>query len=1212
MLPRTPQKVICIVSIAPRRAAALRLPSVPRGREERYSLSSCTTPPNGRRTASRAPSALVVLGCGVAVDGRGGSPGALARRVAAAARGLCAPRGPGRRRRRERRARVGGGGRGRRDGARARRLGVPERAIVRERCSLSTRDNARFSAEALARRGHRARRRVVTCDWHLPRAARAVRAEGVEVEGLPAASVTGAVGAPRVAVGAGAGRWALRRDAGVDGARRVGRRAPGARRPARRRGPAARPRRRRLRRPRRRPAPSRAPRIMRRARDVPARAPARPRPRRPPPRRARARAHPRCRRRAAPARPRRRRRRGRRLGAPTAWASRAAATRTRTCAPLAARLASLEPARPLGGAAVDARVALLRALGRCGGDVAEQTLRAWLRRADAAPPTLEAAAFALGDVASRRGSLSLESASAPCSTRRSGRRRSTRRSTRSAAPTRARERISRRACSPRRARRSARPGPARFFAVRALGARGARRGVGPRARAGLARTSRRPSAPRPRAARPSAQGRVRRGSPRRSPPSCRTSADALAGDLFGVLRVAAEAIGDDLPKKGESALWALARLEPGRGARRRRSRGAPRSCAAPRRRSSRAGAWDSDVLRGCDVADGEAGEAARLVALERGRAHPVAARRRGSSSRGASTRACARQPSTPSPATPSSATRRCPVLAEALASTAAGVVATAADVVHAHPERATSWPPASAAPRSTRTRRPPPPTRRASSTLASRRRCARPPSPTRGARTSSRRAPRCSTRRSPCTLDEARAVRPGGVPRPQRHRARARGQGARRRRRQGRRLPPARRAGRRSARGGGRRSGAPTRVVFETDAGTLGVPLRSRAAPVAATRFVALARSGFYTGVVVHRVVPGFVAQLGDRGGDGYGGSGDSLRCETSPVPFRALDVGVALAGRDTGLEPDLRHPGPPPAPRRRVRLGGPGRRGLERGRRRGRGARRPRGALIHLDGGALQWRHELRLAQSGRRHHRGERRHRCGARQASSGAAGASVALVARRAAASSSRSPPPRAARPCRRGGRHRAAPTSSRAASDAPRPLRPRRRLGEQRRPRHLAQRPRAHRRRRRRHDPRQRQVGALRHAGHRPALRASARAGTWSTSRRCSAACPFASFRSAYSAAKHALCSLTENLRMELAADIPEVRVTCVYPGVVYTDFGKNALGGGADSRTIPGGRPPSRSPRSSPAPSRPARRRRVLAARGRRARAPVLPRPRAGA
>ena len=65
-------------------------------------------------------------------------------------------------------------------------------------------------------------------------------------------------------------------------------------------------------------------------------------------------------------------------------------------------------------------------------------------------------------------------------------------------------------------------------------------------------------------------------------------------------------------------------------------------------------------------------------------------------------------------------------------------------------------------------------------------------------------------------------------------------------------------------------------------------------------------------------------------------------------------------------------------------------------------------------------------------------------------------------------------------------------------------------------------------------------------------------------------PYASFRSAYSASKHALNSLTENLRMDLAKDFPDVRVTCVMPGVVMTDFGLNALGGGIDSRSLPGG------------------------------------------
>jgi uncharacterized SAM-binding protein YcdF (DUF218 family) len=63
------------------------------------------------------------------------------------------------------------------------RLGVPARLVVRERSSLSTRDNARFAAAALARRGI-ARATVVTCAWHLPRAVALFRREGMEVDGF--------------------------------------------------------------------------------------------------------------------------------------------------------------------------------------------------------------------------------------------------------------------------------------------------------------------------------------------------------------------------------------------------------------------------------------------------------------------------------------------------------------------------------------------------------------------------------------------------------------------------------------------------------------------------------------------------------------------------------------------------------------------------------------------------------------------------------------------------------------------------------------------------------------------------------------------------------------------------------------------------------------------------------------------------------------------
>jgi NADP-dependent 3-hydroxy acid dehydrogenase YdfG len=63
-------------------------------------------------------------------------------------------------------------------------------------------------------------------------------------------------------------------------------------------------------------------------------------------------------------------------------------------------------------------------------------------------------------------------------------------------------------------------------------------------------------------------------------------------------------------------------------------------------------------------------------------------------------------------------------------------------------------------------------------------------------------------------------------------------------------------------------------------------------------------------------------------------------------------------------------------------------------------------------------------------------------------------------------------------------------------------------------------------------------------------------------------PLAPFRSAYSASKAAVNSLSETLRMDLAQAYPKIRVVTVMPGVVSTDFGLHALGGGPDSRSLP--------------------------------------------
>jgi cyclophilin family peptidyl-prolyl cis-trans isomerase len=578
---------------------------------------------------------------------------------------------------------------------------------------------------------------------------------------------------------------------------------------------------------------------------------------------------------------------------------------------LAARLVSLDPPGAARGPSfsfgsalferagpVDPHVAILRALGRCGGDVAEQTLRAWLRSADAAA-TAEPAAYALGDVAAKRGSLSLESASALLEAAERpapvdgalyafGR-----------AELSAREDIMPRLLSAARAALG-RPGPSRFFAVRALGRAGAE-GAGDLAR--VLSSADFTAAERGEAAR--ALGRLHKagqealGDALAAIVQAREAsfAETVAGDLFGVLLTATDAVEDDAPKKTEGALWALARWSPPAGASAPLVRRASALRCTAAQKLSRA-AWESDLLAACDLGDGEAGERARLAALDR--AELVRSRR-------AAWLALARSPHTRVREAAIEAIARHAelgdaarvALAEALAAPQAGVVAAAAGVVHAHPDRvyvlAASERRAALDPQA-----PPPstdPAREVDSAVARAMAAAlaRPWSEdlveTRVALVDASlalRLPEGHGYAAAACKDDNETVRARAA----KALAAAGEKDA---------ACPAHDPPREAAPEIGHELARATRVVFETDAGSLGIRFDPSLAPVAATRFVALARSGFYTGVVVHRVVPGFVVQFGDRGGDGYGGSGESLRCETSPVPFGALDVGVALAGRDTG-----------------------------------------------------------------------------------------------------------------------------------------------------------------------------------------------------------------------------------------------------------------------------------------------------------------------
>lgn len=68
-------------------------------------------------------------------------------------------------------------------------------------------------------------------------------------------------------------------------------------------------------------------------------------------------------------------------------------------------------------------------------------------------------------------------------------------------------------------------------------------------------------------------------------------------------------------------------------------------------------------------------------------------------------------------------------------------------------------------------------------------------------------------------------------------------------------------------------------------------------------------------------------------------------------------------------------------------------------------------------------------------------------------------------------------------------------------------------------------------------------------------------------------PIATIRSAYSAAKAALNSLTANVRVDLRAAHPGIHVTLVMPGLVTTDFAASVIGDRAHIATRTGAPPP---------------------------------------
>jgi cyclophilin family peptidyl-prolyl cis-trans isomerase len=88
---------------------------------------------------------------------------------------------------------------------------------------------------------------------------------------------------------------------------------------------------------------------------------------------------------------------------------------------------------------------------------------------------------------------------------------------------------------------------------------------------------------------------------------------------------------------------------------------------------------------------------------------------------------------------------------------------------------------------------------------------------------------------------------------------------------------------------------------INTNRGQIKVELLYNMAPKTVVNFIRLAESGFYEGIIFHRVVPNFVIQAGEPHGEGFEGPGYTIRSEYNRHPYRRGTMGMANSGKDTG-----------------------------------------------------------------------------------------------------------------------------------------------------------------------------------------------------------------------------------------------------------------------------------------------------------------------
>ena len=79
----------------------------------------------------------------------------------------------------------------------------------------------------------------------------------------------------------------------------------------------------------------------------------------------------------------------------------------------------------------------------------------------------------------------------------------------------------------------------------------------------------------------------------------------------------------------------------------------------------------------------------------------------------------------------------------------------------------------------------------------------------------------------------------------------------------------------------------PIVTIEMENGGVIKAELYPEIAPNTVANFVSLVQSGFYDGLIFHRVIPGFMIQGGDPQGTGMGGPGYSIKGEFARNGFR-------------------------------------------------------------------------------------------------------------------------------------------------------------------------------------------------------------------------------------------------------------------------------------------------------------------------------------